>query len=58
MQNISDESVDDKEKNVSQIRTLYANDLFEKKKYQESMREFLKLNTGMINLITCGYMIV
>lgn len=47
MKNISDESVDDKEKNVSQIRTLYANDLFEKKKYQESMREFIKLNTGM-----------
>lgn len=47
MKNISDESVDDKEKNVAQIRTLYANDLFEKKKYQESMREFLKLNTGM-----------
>ncbi|XP_060871879.1 vam6/Vps39-like protein [Metopolophium dirhodum] len=49
--NISDESVDDKEKNVSQIRTLYANDLFEKKKYQESMREFLKLNTDPYDVI-------
>ncbi|VVC31789.1 Hypothetical protein CINCED_3A010938 [Cinara cedri] len=49
--NISDESVDDKEKNVSQIRTLYAHDLFEKKKYQESMREFLKLNTDPYDVI-------
>ncbi|XP_050430213.1 vam6/Vps39-like protein isoform X2 [Adelges cooleyi] len=49
--NISDESVDDKEKNVAQIRTLYANDLFEKKKYQESMREFLKLKTDPYDVI-------
>ncbi|XP_050533096.1 vam6/Vps39-like protein isoform X2 [Daktulosphaira vitifoliae] len=49
--NISDESVEDKEKNVTQIRTLYANDLFEKKKYQESMREFLKLNTDPYDVI-------
>ncbi|KAF4521840.1 hypothetical protein B566_EDAN003714, partial [Ephemera danica] len=48
--NIS-ESQEDKSKNVHQIQTLYAHDLFEKKEYSKSMNEFLKLGTDPYKVI-------
>ena len=46
VQNISDESEEEKSKNVYQIQTLYAFDLFNNKQFQDSMKEFLNLGTG------------
>ena len=46
VQNISDESDEEKSKNVYQIQKLYAFDLFNNKQFQESMKEFLNLGTG------------
>jgi len=46
VQNISDESDEEKSKNVYQIQTLYAFDLFNNKQFHESMKEFLNLGTG------------
>ncbi|XP_063228747.1 vam6/Vps39-like protein [Bacillus rossius redtenbacheri] len=49
--NISDESEEEKSKNVSQIQTLYAFDLFYNKQFHESMKEFLKLGTDPYDVI-------
>jgi len=46
VQNISDESDEEKTKNVCQIQKLYAFDLFNNKQFHESMKEFLNLGTG------------
>jgi hypothetical protein len=46
VQNISDESDEEKSKNIYQIQTLYAFDLFNNKQFHESMKEFLNLRTG------------
>ena len=46
VQNISDGSDEEKTKNIYQIQTLYAFDLFNKKQFHESMKEFLNLGTG------------
>jgi hypothetical protein len=46
VQNISDESDEEKSRNIYQIQTLYAFDLFNNKQFHESMKEFLKLGTG------------
>jgi hypothetical protein len=48
LQNISDESDEEKSKNVYQIQTLYAFDLFNNKQFHESMKEFLNLGTGEV----------
>lgn len=48
LQNISDESDEEKSRNIYQIQRLYARDLFDNKQFQESMKEFLKLGTGEI----------
>lgn len=49
LKNLSDDMEDEKEKNIRQIKTLYAFDLFHNKKFHDSMKEFLKLDTGMLN---------
>lgn len=49
--NISDETSEDKAKNVHQIQTLYAYDLFYKKKFKESMEQFLKLDCDPYEVI-------
>lgn len=56
VQNISDESDEEKSKNIYQIQTLYAFDLFNNKQFHESMKEFLKLGTGkmLTSWITLG----
>lgn len=46
VQNILDESDEEKSKNIYQIQTLYAFDLFNNKQFSESMKEFLNLGTG------------
>jgi len=46
LQNISDESDEEKSKNIYQIQTLYAFDLFNNKQFHDSMKEFLNLGTG------------
>lgn len=49
--NISDEPSEDKARNVHQIQTLYAYDLFNKKQFKESMEQFLKLETDPTEVI-------
>ncbi|XP_049943822.1 vam6/Vps39-like protein [Schistocerca serialis cubense] len=49
--NISDESEDEKSKNIYHIQTLYAFDLFKNKQFHESMKEFLKLGTDPYDVI-------
>lgn len=51
LQNISDESQDDKQEKVHEIQTLYAFDLFANKSFKESMREFAKLRTDPCEVI-------
>ncbi|KAJ1528436.1 hypothetical protein ONE63_006848 [Megalurothrips usitatus] len=49
--NISDETPEDKSKNVHQIQTLYAYDLFNKKQFKESMEQFLILETDPYDVV-------
>lgn len=49
--NISDETPEDKAKNVHQIQTLYAYDLFHKKQFKESMEQFLNLETNPYEVV-------
>ncbi|KAK3931419.1 Vam6/Vps39-like protein [Frankliniella fusca] len=49
--NISDEPSEDKAKNVHQIQTLYAYDLFNKKQFKESMEQFFKLETDPTDVV-------
>ncbi|XP_021925898.1 vam6/Vps39-like protein isoform X1 [Zootermopsis nevadensis] len=49
--NISDESDEEKSKNIYQIQTLYAFDLFNNKQFHESMKEFLNLGTDPYEVI-------
>ncbi|RZF37701.1 hypothetical protein LSTR_LSTR003112 [Laodelphax striatellus] len=49
--NSSENSEEDKKKNVHQIQTLYAFDLFRKKQFHDSMKEFMKLNTDPYDVI-------
>uniref|UniRef100_A0A0K8T2X7 CNH domain-containing protein n=1 Tax=Lygus hesperus TaxID=30085 RepID=A0A0K8T2X7_LYGHE len=49
--NISDDSEEEKKKNVHQIQTLFAFDLFHTKKFERSMEEFLKLGTDPYDVI-------
>ncbi|KAG8228284.1 hypothetical protein J437_LFUL006252 [Ladona fulva] len=51
MWNISNETVEEKQKNIYHIQTLFAFDLFSNKKFQESMKEFLKLGTDPCEVI-------
>lgn len=51
MQNISDESEDDKKEKILNIQMLYAYDLFVNKNFRESMEEFLKLKTDPCEVI-------
>lgn len=51
LQNISDETEDDKSKSISRIQTHYAYDLFYNKQFLESMKEFLKLGTDVYEVI-------
>jgi hypothetical protein len=46
-QNISEGPENEKEKQRLEIQTLYAYDLFHNKQYQESMKQFLELDTGI-----------
>lgn len=48
---MSDESPEDKTDKVNIIQSLYANDLFEKKHFKESMDVFAKLNTDVCDII-------
>ncbi|XP_039293207.1 vam6/Vps39-like protein [Nilaparvata lugens] len=49
--NSSENSEEDKKKNVYQIQTLYAFDLFRKKQFHDSMNEFLNLKTDPYDVI-------
>lgn len=49
--NISKETSQDKADKINQIQTLYAYDLFHKKEFRDSMREFLKLETDPYEVI-------
>lgn len=49
--NISDDSEEEKKKNIYQIQTLYAFHLFHKKEFHNSMKEFLKLDTDPYDVI-------
>lgn len=49
--NISDETEEDKKEKIHQIQTLYAYDLFANKRFSESMKEFLKLDTDPYDVI-------
>jgi len=49
--NISDESDEEKSKNIYQIQTLYAFDLFNNKQFHDSMKEFLNLGTDPYEVI-------
>lgn len=49
--NVADDSEEEKQKNVHQIQTLYAFDLFHNKKYEKSMAEFLELKTNPYEVI-------
>lgn len=51
MQNISDESEEEKSEKKHQIRTIYAFDLFANKMFKESMEEFSKLETDPCDVI-------
>lgn len=51
MQNISDESEEEKREKIHHIQTLFAFDLFNNKKFHESMNEFLKLETDPYDVI-------
>lgn len=51
MQNISDENQDDKQEKIHEIQTLYAFDLFANKFFEESMKEFTKLQTDPCDVI-------
>lgn len=51
LQNISDETEEDKKEKIHQIQTLYAYDLFANKNFRRSMEEFLKLGTDPYNVI-------
>ncbi|CAH1174241.1 unnamed protein product [Phaedon cochleariae] len=48
---ISDESDDEKNEKIHHIQTLLAYDLFHRKQFHESMREFLKLRTDAYDVI-------
>ncbi|CAG9762236.1 unnamed protein product [Ceutorhynchus assimilis] len=48
---ISDECDQEKQAKIHQIQTLFAYDLFAKKQFAESMREFLKLETDPYDVI-------
>lgn len=49
--NISKETTQDKADKVKEIQTLYAYDLFHKKEFRSSMREFFKLGTDPYDVI-------
>ncbi|XP_073983190.1 vacuolar protein sorting 39 [Rhodnius prolixus] len=49
--NITDDSEEQKLKNINKIQTMYAFDLFRKKKFGKSMDEFFKLNTDPYEVI-------
>lgn len=49
--NISNETTYDKETKINEIQTLYAFDLFHKKEFKSSMREFFKLGTDPTEVI-------
>uniref|UniRef100_A0A1B6MRH7 CNH domain-containing protein n=1 Tax=Graphocephala atropunctata TaxID=36148 RepID=A0A1B6MRH7_9HEMI len=49
--NLSDDLEEEKTKNIHQIKTLYAFDLFHNKKFHDSMKEFLKLDTDPYEVI-------
>ncbi|XP_054260195.1 vam6/Vps39-like protein [Macrosteles quadrilineatus] len=49
--NLSDDLPEEKAKNIHQIKTLYAFDLFHNKKFLDSMKEFLKLDTDPYDVI-------
>ncbi|KAI5701672.1 hypothetical protein M8J76_014591 [Diaphorina citri] len=49
--NISEDSEEDKARNVVQIKTLYAHDLFNKKKFTEAMQTFSELRTDPCEVI-------
>lgn len=49
--NVSKESLQDKVAKINEIQTLYAYDLFHKKEFRNSMREFLKLETDPYEVI-------
>ena len=51
LQDISDESEEEKQEKKHEIQTLYAYDLFNKKLFKDSMREFAKLNTDPCDVI-------
>lgn len=51
LQNISDESQDEKQEKIHEIQTLYAYHLFANKSFKESMREFSKLQTDPCEVI-------
>lgn len=51
MQNISDESDIEKKEFAHQIQSLYAYDLFAKKMFKESMKEFFELDTDPCDVI-------
>ncbi|KAG5897551.1 hypothetical protein JTB14_007267 [Gonioctena quinquepunctata] len=48
---ISSESEDEKKEKIHHIQTLLAYDLFHKKQFHESMKEFLKLETDVYDVI-------
>ena len=48
---MSDETQENKQEMIRQIQTLYAGDLFMKKKFSEAMKEFTKLNTNPCEVI-------
>lgn len=48
---MSDETQENKHEMIHQIQTLYAGDLFMKKKFSEAMKEFTKLNTDPCDVI-------
>lgn len=48
---ISNESIDEKQEQIIEIQTLYAYDLFAKKEFKRSMKEFFKLGTDPIEVI-------
>lgn len=50
-QQISNESEDEKQEKIHHIQTLLAYDLFHRKQFHESMKEFLKLGTDAYDVI-------
>lgn len=51
MKQISNESEDEKKETIHNIQTLLAYDLFDRKQFHESMKEFLKLGTDAYDVI-------